>query len=68
MNIKVEITRKKIKNIILKVTPDGKVLLSAPMRVPESYLKDFINQKEDWILKKLDEVKNIRKKEISYEN
>ncbi len=31
MNIKVEITRKKIKNIILKVTPDGKVLLSAPM-------------------------------------
>ena len=68
MNIKVEITRKKIKNIILKVTPDGKVLLSAPMRVPESYLKDFINQKEDWILKKLDEVKNRRKKEITYEN
>ena len=68
MNIKVEITRKKIKNIILKVTPDGKVLLSAPMRVPESYLKDFINQKENWILKKLDEVKNRRKKEITYEN
>ena len=68
MDIKVEITRKKIKNIILKVTPDGKVLLSAPTRVPESYLKDFINQKEDWILKKLDEVKNRRKKEITYEN
>ena len=38
------------------------------LRVPESYLKDFINQKENWILKKLDEVKNRRKKEITYEN
>ena len=38
------------------------------MRVPESYLKEFINQKEDWILKKLEEVKNRKKRKITYEN
>lgn len=68
MDIKVEITRKKIKNIILKVTSDGRVLISAPTRVPQSYLKEFIKIKENWIVKKLEEVKNRKKKEINYEN
>lgn len=68
MDIKVEITRKKIKNIILKVTPDGRVLISAPTRVPQSYLKEFIKTKEDWIVKKLEEAKNRNKKELNYES
>ncbi len=65
MDIKVEITRKKIKNIILKVTPDGRVLISAPQRVPESYLKEFVKTKEEWIIKKLEEAKNRKKKEMN---
>ena len=68
MDIKVEITRKKIKNIILKVTPDGRVLISAPQRVPESYLKEFVKTKEEWIIKKLEEAKNRKKKEMNYES
>lgn len=68
MDIKVEITRKKIKNIILKITSDGRVLISAPTRVPQSYLEEFIKSKEDWIVKKLEEVKNRKKKEINYES
>lgn len=68
MDIKVEITRKKIKNIILKVTPDGRVLISAPLRVPEKYLKEFVKEKEDWIVKKLEEAKNRKKKEMNYES
>lgn len=68
MDIKVEITRKKIKNIILKITPDGRVLISAPTRVPQSYLEEFIKSKEDWIVKKLEEAKNRKKKEINYKS
>ena len=68
MDIKVEITRKKIKNIILKITSDERVLISAPTRVPQSYLEEFIKSKEDWIVKKLEEVKNRKKKEINYES
>lgn len=68
MDIKVEITRKKIKNIILKVTSDGRVLISAPPRVPESYLKEFVKTKEEWIIKKLEEAKNRKKKEMNYES
>ena len=61
MDIKVEITRKNIKNIILKVTPDGRILISAPLRVPEKYLKEFVKEKEDWIVKKLEEAKNRKR-------
>jgi len=68
MDIKAEITRKKIKNIILKVTPDERVLISAPPRVPESYLKEFVKTKEEWIVKKLEEAKNRKKKEMNYES
>ncbi|MEE1474837.1 M48 family metallopeptidase [Fusobacterium sp.] len=68
MDIKAEITRKKIKNIILKVTPDERVLISAPPRVPESYLKEFVKTKEEWIVKKLEEAKNRKKKEMIYES
>jgi len=40
---------KKIKRIYLKVKPDGRILLSAPMRTSTRYLKDFVRQRRDWI-------------------
>jgi len=40
---------KKIKRIYLKVKPDGQILLSAPMRTPSRYLRDFVRQRRDWI-------------------
>ena len=51
MNIK--ITRKRIKNIILKVNDEGEVLISAPLKVPKEYIEKLIKEKEEWIREKL---------------
>ena len=49
-NIPVEITRKNIKNMYIRVLPpDGSVAVSAPHIVPTSYIIDFLDQKASWI-------------------
>ncbi|NCT57468.1 MAG: M48 family metallopeptidase [Legionella sp.] len=45
------ITRKKIKNLILRVTRDGQVKISAPHRCPKKIIDDFLAQKQTWIAK-----------------
>ncbi|MDL2281279.1 M48 family metallopeptidase [Selenomonadales bacterium OttesenSCG-928-I06] len=49
-NIEIEITRKKIKNIYLKVkNPEGKVTISAPRKITDDFILQFVNTKLDWI-------------------
>jgi hypothetical protein len=46
----VEVERKKIKNMYLKVLPpEGRLHISAPVRMPEEAIRGFILSKEDWI-------------------
>jgi predicted metal-dependent hydrolase len=66
-----EITRKKVKNLTLRVKPEGQVIVSADNRVSEAYIEAFIRQKADWICKALDKARNhkgLLKKEIIPEN
>lgn len=54
------ITRKKIKNMYLRVHPDGTVSVSAPKRLSDKAIREFVNSKTDWIeakLQKLEERK-----------
>lgn len=44
------LTRKKVKNINLRVRRDGSVAVSAPVRCPAGHIEKFIAQKSDWIL------------------
>ena len=49
-NIKIQITRKKIKNIYLKVKPpEGEIVISAPLKTSDDFIKNFINLKLDWL-------------------
>lgn len=60
MPISYTITRKKIKNLYLRVHPDGTVSVSAPKRMSDKAIHDFVNSKSDWIeaqLQKLEERK-----------
>lgn len=66
-NIDIELTRKNIKNIILKITPDGKVLLSAPKNTSEKILKEFLIKKEGWIREKLKVLEERKKGELKFE-
>lgn len=52
-NIEVFIERKKIKNIRLRVLPDGMVKLSVPFGVARPWIDDFLQKKLSWIEKSL---------------
>lgn len=64
MNIK--ITRKRIKNIILKVNDEGEVLISAPLKVPKEYIEKLIKEKEEWIREKLSLVQKRKQNSLTY--
>ncbi|MBO5178131.1 MAG: M48 family metallopeptidase [Lachnospiraceae bacterium] len=63
MDISITITRKKIKNMYLRVHPDGTVTVSAPKRVSDKVIRDFVNSKTDWILTQLQKVEERKKAE-----
>ena len=51
--ISYQLTRKKVKNVNLRIKPDGSVLVSANHRVPVSFIDDFIRQKQELIFSAL---------------
>ena len=51
--VKYDLVRKKVKNINLRIKPDGKMTLSASPRVSQKVLEDFLRSKADFILKAL---------------
>jgi predicted metal-dependent hydrolase len=58
IGLPVEIERKKIKNMYLKVLPpEGRLHVSAPVRMPEETIKNFILSKEDWIRLQQDRIR-----------
>ena len=60
-DITIDIEYKKIKNIHLRVCPpDGRVRISAPVRVDRGYLRDFAVSRLDWIRKQQERIKSIR--------
>jgi len=62
----VQIIRKKVKNLTLRVTPEGEVIVTAPLRMNESYILDFIKSKQKWIQKRLSKCKKIDKNKFLY--
>ena len=70
MKYNVVITKKNIKNIILKVKSDGTVTLSVPKRTPNTFIESFLKSKNEWILKNLEKVAKISTKSVdkSYKN
>ena len=49
-HFEVEIHYKKIKNIYLKVKQGGKIMVSAPVNIKESYIIKFVESRSDWIM------------------
>lgn len=51
--ISYQLTRKKVKNVNLRIKQDGRVFVSANRRVPIEFIEDFIRQKQEFILSTL---------------
>ena len=58
--------KRKIKNLYIHVK-DGNVIVKAPKYISKEYIDNIIDKKRDWILKKLEETKTV-KKEREYTN
>ena len=61
--IKYDLQYKKVKNINLRIKPDGSIKVSANKRVPQKIIDDFIISKADFILRALEKYKNMPVKE-----
>lgn len=50
-DIRVELEKKRIKNMYLRILPpDGRVYISAPLRMSEEEIYHFVSSKKEWIL------------------
>lgn len=47
--ITIELQRKRVKNINLRIRADGTVHVSAPLRTPQATVEAFVRSKADWI-------------------
>lgn len=50
--IEYTLVKSKIKNMYIHIK-DGKVIVKAPVKLKDKYIKDFINKKAKWIYEKL---------------
>lgn len=60
----ITITRKRIKNLYLRVYPDGRIVISAPRRLSDKAIQEFVNSKSDWIQAQLEKMLS-RQNEVS---
>ncbi|WP_171020673.1 YgjP-like metallopeptidase domain-containing protein, partial [Anaerofustis stercorihominis] len=58
MDYNVIINRKKIKNVYIRVDDNGNVVVNANKRVKDKYIYDLLNEKDDWIQKRLKAINN----------
>ena len=55
-NLRVEITRKRMKRIVLQVHHDGSVHIHCPYSTPQYQIESFLEEKKDWLFKAYDKV------------
>jgi len=58
---------KKNKNITIRVNPYGNVLVSAPEKLPENIVNDYVQSKASWIYRNLEEFKKKQSVAIAKE-
>ena len=56
-----QLTRKQVKNINLRVKPDGQVFVSASESVPVKFIDNFVKEKQEYIIRALDKYEENRK-------
>lgn len=57
--IPVAVARKRVKNLNLRVRPDGSVALSAPVRASDARIRDFLDRHAAWVWKHVQRQRNL---------
>ena len=58
------ITKKKIKNFILRIYPDLTIAVSAPLSATSKDIENFVLSKKEWIEKTLEKLENFKDKKL----
>lgn len=59
-DISIEIQRKNIKNIYIRIRRDKTVLVTAPLSCSQSFIEDFISRKESWLREHLAQMNDVK--------
>ena len=62
-----QIIRSRRSSLTIHVGPDGKVLVKAPILVPNFVIKNFLKEKESWIEKTLEKIQQRKPTKKQYE-
>lgn len=65
--MKIEIIRSSRKTMVLEVTGEGRVIVRAPMGMPQTEIERFIQKKSQWIERSLEEMKNRKQEKCNLE-
>jgi predicted metal-dependent hydrolase len=55
-----QLVREKRKTLSLQITKDARVVVKAPLLMPDFMIKNFLNEKQDWIRKKIIPIMNTQ--------
>ena len=66
-SVEILVVRKRIKNMYLRINQNGQITVSAPLRLSEKQIDDFVQLKKGWIAKQI-EKHRIRRQEIAASN
>lgn len=61
-NFSIDVEFKRMKNIYLRVKPDGQITISAPTGTSDEFLISFVNSRTSWINSKQMALKELREK------
>lgn len=59
--ISYELIRKKVKHISIRIRPEGRVIVTVPLRTGVAQAEAFVQSKQEWIERKLAELEQCRK-------
>jgi len=57
----IELHYKKIKNIYLRIKPDGRIMVSAPLGTNKKHLTQFVKSRSSWIMAKQQKISERKK-------
>jgi hypothetical protein len=61
VDIDIEVIRSRRRTMCLEITSDMRVIVRAPINMPTYRIRDFVNDKSDWINSKLSQMADRRK-------
>lgn len=56
------------KSLVIKITPEGRIVVLAPVKCTDRFIDDFVNKKREWIEGKLQDIQDTKVSRAEYYN